>query len=136
MLVIVFVLCLLFGNLFYFIFNFNPSHVTDLFLYPLKTSENQRFFRWCRKRSVLRNRLKSRKELSIYYVRKIFRKTSISYPLISLRGVRNVSFSEKLANVLNLWSATRIICTNSNWTHLRAREFSIYHLIKLYPWIL
>ena len=43
---------------------------------------------------------------SIKYVRKIFRKTNISYPLIDIRacgylGVRNVSFSEHFADVLN-----------------------------------
>ena len=40
------------------------------------------------------------------YVRKIFRKTNISYPLIHTRacayqGVRNVSFSENFAYVLH-----------------------------------
>ena len=45
----------------------------------------------------------------IYYVRKIFRKTNISYPLIRTRtctyqGVRNVSFSENFAYVVNEWS--------------------------------
>ena len=44
--------------------------------------------------------------LFIQYVRKIFRKTNISYPLIRTRTcayqwVRNVSFSENLAYVLN-----------------------------------
>ena len=43
---------------------------------------------------------------SISYVRKIFRKTNISYPLIRTRScayqeVRNVSFSENFAHVLN-----------------------------------
>ena len=42
----------------------------------------------------------------IKYVRKIFRKTNISNPLIRTRtcayqGVRNVSFSENFAYVLN-----------------------------------
>ena len=42
----------------------------------------------------------------IQYVRKIFRKTSISYPLIRTytcvyQGVRNVSFSEDFVNILN-----------------------------------
>ena len=45
----------------------------------------------------------------IYYVRKIFRKTNISYTLIrthlcAYQGVRNVSFSENFANVINEWS--------------------------------
>ena len=38
----------------------NPFHATDLLLYPLKTSENQRFsdvFRGYQKRSVVRNGL-------------------------------------------------------------------------------
>ena len=43
---------------------------------------------------------------SISYVRKIFRKTNISYSLIRTRScvyqeVRNVSFSENFAHVLN-----------------------------------
>ena len=40
----------------------------------------------------------------IWYVNKIFRKNNISYPLIHTRvyqGVRNVSFSEYFAYVLN-----------------------------------
>ena len=42
----------------------------------------------------------------IYYVRKIFRKTSFSYPLMgactrTYQGVRNVSFSGTFAYVLN-----------------------------------
>ena len=42
----------------------------------------------------------------IYYVRKSFRKSNISYPLIRTRGyayqgVRNVSFSEEFACILN-----------------------------------
>ena len=46
------------------------------------------------------------KWLSIYYLRQIFQKTNISYLLIRTRtsayqGVRNVSFSEKFASVLN-----------------------------------
>ena len=45
----------------------------------------------------------------IQYVRRIFRKTNISYPLIRTRtcayqGVRNVSFLESFAYVLNEWS--------------------------------
>ena len=47
-------------------------------------------------------------EYSFKYVRKIFRKTNISYPLICTRtyayqGVKNVSFSENFAYVLNGW---------------------------------
>ena len=50
----------------------------------------------------------------IYYVHKIFQKTNISYPLIRTRtsayqGVRNVSFSENFANVLNEWSQQEIL---------------------------
>ena len=42
----------------------------------------------------------------MYYIRKIFRKTNISYPLIRTRtcayqGVRNVGFSENFTYVLN-----------------------------------
>ena len=56
----------------------------------------------------------------IYYVRKIFQKTNISYPLISTRtcvyqGVRNVSFSKNFANVFNEWS---LINHCQNYTHL------------------
>ena len=45
----------------------------------------------------------------IYCFRKIFRKTNISYPPIrthmyAYQGVRNISFSENFANVLNEWS--------------------------------
>ena len=45
----------------------------------------------------------------IYYVRKIFQKTNISYPLIRIctcayQRVRNVSFSENFAYVLHEWS--------------------------------
>ena len=45
------------------------------------------------------------------YVHKIFEKTNISYPLIHTRtcayqGVRNVSFSENFAHVLNGWPLT------------------------------
>ena len=48
------------------------------------------------------------KWLSINYVRKIFRKTNVSNPLIRTRtcaneGVRNVSFLEYFAHVLNGW---------------------------------
>ena len=47
-----------------------------------------------------------KKESSIKYVRKIFQKTNISNPLIRIRtcayqGVRNISFSENFAYVLN-----------------------------------
>ena len=52
---------------------------------------------------------------SIKYVRKIFRKTNISTPLIRTRtsayqGIRNISFSETFAYVLNGWPLGR----NSN----------------------
>ena len=45
----------------------------------------------------------------IQYVRRIFRKTDSSYPLIrtctcACQGVRNISFSESLARVLNVRS--------------------------------
>ena len=43
-----------------------------------------------------------------YYVRKIFRKTNIFYPLIPTRAcayqwVKNISFSDNFANVINEW---------------------------------
>ena len=47
------------------IYLFNPFHATDLFWYPLKTSENQRFsdvFREYQKKSVSWNGLKSKIE--------------------------------------------------------------------------
>ena len=46
------------------------------------------------------------KGLTIKYARKIFRKTNISSPVTRTRacyGVRNVSFSENFAYVLNGW---------------------------------
>ena len=52
--------------------------------------------------------------LLISYVRKIFRKTNISYPLIrthtyAYQGVRNFSFSEYFACVLNEWFQTIVL---------------------------
>ena len=52
---------------------------------------------------------------SIQYVGKIFRKTNISYPLIRTRmcayqGVRNVSFPENFAYVLNGWPLIELFC--------------------------
>ena len=49
------------------------------------------------------------KGLSIYYLCKSFRKTNISDPLIrpsscAYQGVKNVSFPEKFAYLLNGWS--------------------------------
>ena len=38
------------------------------------------------------------------YVRKIFGKTNISYPLIRTRTLGNVSFSENFVYMLNKWS--------------------------------
>ena len=51
---------------------------------------------------------------SIKYVRKTFRKTNISKPLIRIRtcayqGVKNVIFSEKYAYVLNGWPLRKIL---------------------------
>ena len=50
---------------------------------------------------------------SIKYVRKIFRKTNISNPLIRTRtcayqGVRNISFSENFSYVLNGWPLLKV----------------------------
>ena len=42
--------------------NFNPIHVTCLFLYPLETSENKKFsdvFRGFRKRPMIWNKIKT-----------------------------------------------------------------------------
>ena len=49
----------------------------------------------------------------IHYIRNIFRKTNISYPQIRTRtyayqGVRNISFSENFAYVLNEWSSDEL----------------------------
>ena len=56
----------------------------------------------------------------IFYIRKIFRKTNISYLLIRNRmyayqGVRNISFSKKFRNVLNEQSQME----RSQMEHLR-----------------
>ena len=67
--------------------------------------------------------------LPIYYVRKIFRKTNISYPLICTRSctyqwVRNISFSENFGYVwphVNMdsslwdWALRGIIRTTKGW---------------------
>ena len=58
--------------------------------------------------------LKTSKGSFIWYVRKIFRKTDISYPLIRMRicayqGVRNNTFYENFAYVLNDWSQSSSI---------------------------
>ena len=52
------------------------------------------------------DRRKKHEDSFIQYVRKIFRKNNISYPLIRTRtctykGVRNVTFLENFADVLN-----------------------------------
>ena len=57
---------------------------------------------------------------SIKHKRKIFRKTNISNPLIRIRtcayqGVRNVSFSENFAYLLNGWSLHYIFIYFSNY---------------------
>ena len=57
---------------------------------------------------------------SIKYVRKIFRKSNISNPLIRTRkcayqGVRNVSFSEHFAYVLNGWPLSELKMEKSNY---------------------
>ena len=66
---------------------------------------------------------------SIKYVRKIFRKTSISNPLIRTRtcayqGVRNASFSGNFAYVLNGWS--------QRLRHI-SLIFSIFYYSKSFP---
>ena len=62
----------------------------------------------------------SRKRSSIKYGGKIFRKTNISNSLISTRtcayqGVRNVSFSEDFAYVLNGWIQTKQLPEIGGW---------------------
>ena len=55
---------------------------------------------------------------SIKYVRKIFRKSNISNPLIrtcTYQGVINVSFSENFAYVLNGWSLKYTVKLLSNY---------------------
>ena len=47
-------------------YSLNPFHVTGFFLFPLKTSENQRSFRGYRKRPVARNVLSN-----MYYCKDI-----------------------------------------------------------------
>ena len=67
-------------------FRKHVNHTTDLFLYPLKTWENQRFshiFRGCIKRSGVWNWL-----------------ASYSSTCTSVSGERNVSFLENFAYVL------------------------------------
>ena len=60
------------------------------------------FFRWTIS-------LRSMKGSLIYYVRKIFQKSNIYYPLLRTRrsayqGVRNIISSDNFTNVLNEWS--------------------------------
>ena len=55
----------------------------------------------------------------IYCVRKIFRNTNNSYPLIrtllcAYQGVRNVSLSENFVNAINEWSLTNKILLQAN----------------------
>ena len=64
----------------------------------------------------------------IYYVRKIFRNTNISYHLIRTRtcayqGVRNVSFSENFANVTNEWSPGSLTMLSACLTMLRNTNY-------------
>ena len=61
----------------------------------------------------------------IWYVRKILRKTKISYLLISTtRGVRNVSFSKTLMYILNEWSL------NHHYIHNINVKYSILYLYR------
>ena len=46
---------------------------------------------------------------SIKFVHKIFQKTNISNPPIRTQGVRNVSFSENFAYVLDVWPLVIIL---------------------------
>ena len=68
---------------------------------------------------------------SIMYVRKIFRKTNISNPLIRTRtcaykGVGNVSFSENFAYVLNGWSPWEVL-----WNECRYYKETILFRLRL-----
>ena len=72
---------------------------------------------------------------SIKFVGKIFRKTNISNPLIrtrtsAYRGVRNVSFSENFAYVLNGWPLVNH--SSSNFTTLKIRKRFMQLIIQLY----
>ena len=99
---------------------FNQFWPDVLFLYLMKTVENQRFsdiFKLLYKGS------------SIKYVRKIFGKTNISNPLIRTRmcayqGLRNVGFLEHFAYILNEWPLT--------WSTFLTRFKSMFHFYI--PW--
>ena len=62
-------------------------------------------------------------ESSMKHIRKTFQKANISYPLVRMcayKGVRNVSFSENFAYVLNGWPLAKekvivITITNLFW---------------------
>ena len=108
----------------------NPFVTNAPFLYPLKISENHKVFscfqgvekgcirnKWLNVNlamvlmlSVWFNSVSNRPTGVIHLVSKqIFRKTDIAYPLIrthtcASQRVRNVSFSENFAHVLNWWS--------------------------------
>ena len=78
---------------------------------------------------IILNKLRVLQKSFIYYIHKHFRKTNISYPLILKRtcayqGVRNVSFSENFASVLNEWSLNRDIIME------RRIQYPIKHLWK------
>ena len=83
---------------------------------------------WCSFRSCDRT-----KGSSIKYVRKIFRKTNISNPLIRTRtcayqGVRNVSFLENFAYVLNGW-----LLNTYKTLWLITLPYLLLHRLK--PWV-
>ena len=80
----------------------------------------------------------------IWYVRKIFRKTNVSYLLIrtptcAYQGVRNVSFSKNFAYVLNGWPHTSylpFLLWLSPLTHLQSflLKFSLYSELAEQVW--
>ena len=81
---------------------------------------------WCQATWLMNVIYAVTKVSSIYYVRKIFRKTSISYTVIRTRTcayqeVRNVSFSENFAYVLKGW------CQTSAWKSQFISKYS-------FPW--
>ena len=91
---------------------------------------------WNRKACELQwieSELKTRqgKGSSIKYVRKIFWKSNISYPQIRTQRVRNVSFLENFAYVLNVWPLTwkqpRPTYQKEIW------NFSMHYLKKYHP---
>ena len=93
----------------------SDGHFCLLCQYTLVSNIDDQQYRWQRNNMIkicifymLKHVQDDLKGSSIKYVRKIFRKTNISNPLIHTRTcayqrVRNVSFSENFAYILNGW---------------------------------